>query len=210
MHDHTSKQLYMDNGGNKIYIYKDGFGDVYSATPEEEARWAKEVVERALTRIETEKNQTVLEFAINDLVFHKFANIEGLLIKMMQDTSPGRQIAFASALWKIARHQKSFDIIMQNLQQHRDECLDNVFSSLINFKYNEAAQKFLVACLEGTDEVLHAKAQITIGMWSYTGMSILRDDNLLGLLKFENKQTDAFTKAIAELKQIFKVENFKR
>ena len=36
----TSRELYMMNGGNKMYIYKDGFGDVYSASAAEEMKWA--------------------------------------------------------------------------------------------------------------------------------------------------------------------------
>jgi len=35
------------NGGNKLYIHKDGFGDVYSATAAEEAEWAKEVIDQS-------------------------------------------------------------------------------------------------------------------------------------------------------------------
>jgi hypothetical protein len=64
-----SKELYMMNGGNKLYIYKDGFGDIYNATAEEESEWAKEIISNALARIDVENNLTVLQFAINDLVF---------------------------------------------------------------------------------------------------------------------------------------------
>ena len=48
----TNKELYMMNGGQKQYIGKDGFWDVYNATPEEEAAWDKELAENALSKID--------------------------------------------------------------------------------------------------------------------------------------------------------------
>ena len=59
------------NGGVKFYIHKDGFGDVYNATVAEEAEWAKEVIDRALKRIETDGNATSFKMAVDNLKFHK-------------------------------------------------------------------------------------------------------------------------------------------
>lgn len=47
MQPFTSKELYMMNGGQKLYIYKDGVGDIYNATATGEAQWARDVVDRA-------------------------------------------------------------------------------------------------------------------------------------------------------------------
>jgi len=46
------------NSGNKLYIYKDGFADVYIATPGEEQEWAQEVIANALEGIDKGENTT--------------------------------------------------------------------------------------------------------------------------------------------------------
>ncbi len=69
----------MMNGGNTLYIYKDGFGDIYHATAAEEAAWSREVVTNALRRIDTETNATNLRFAINDLIFHGYDDVDQLM-----------------------------------------------------------------------------------------------------------------------------------
>jgi hypothetical protein len=97
----TSKELYMMNGGNLLYMYKDGFGDVYNATPAEEAEWSKEVVAKALATIDTQENAIELQFAIENLRFHHYPDLKTFLIEKIKDTSPARQEAFATALWDI-------------------------------------------------------------------------------------------------------------
>ena len=202
MHDYTSRQLYMANGGNKLYIYKDGFGDNYNATAAEEAAWSIDVVDRALGRIETEENRTSLQFAIEDLLFHKYENTVKLLIDKLKDTSPARRIVFATALWKITGYEKSFEIIRQILAERKSESLDDVFLGLNELKDNTAARNFLIACLDGDDELLHTKAQKTISMWSWSGMTRLKENNLLDLLRPENKDSSSFSAAIEQLKRI--------
>ena len=101
MHNATSKELYIMNGGVKRYIYSDGFGDVYKATPEEEAEWAAEIVTNALVKIEKETNRSQLELAISNLSYHKYAHLEAVLLSNIQDPDPVRQIVFATALWKM-------------------------------------------------------------------------------------------------------------
>lgn len=155
------------NGGNKQYIGKDGFMDVYNATPGEEAEWAKEVVTAALLRINNESNATDIKFAVDNLLFHDYKGLELLLISKLNGSGPVRQIALAAALWNIYKYPQSFAIIMQNLTMHRKECLKEVFSALMDFKTNEAAKKFLFDCIEGDDEELKEKAQVSLGIWTY-------------------------------------------
>lgn len=202
MHNLSSKELYLANGGNKIYIYKDGFGDVYSATPEEEAEWAKEVVARALVRIDTESNSTNLTFAINDLLFHHYKDVESLLIEKMNTAIPPRQIVFATALWKSFHNPQSFDVVYQNFLHHRDEFLNEVFQGLIEFKKNHSAHKFILSCLTGTDGLLQTKAHTTVSMWAYTGLPQLRGSQLLERLAPENADVTIFGQAVEELKTI--------
>ena len=97
----SNKELYMMNGGNKLYICKDSFGEVYNATVAEEALWAKDVVANALYRIETETNFTSLKFAIDDLLFHQYGSLETLLAEKAVTAIPGKSVVFAAALWKI-------------------------------------------------------------------------------------------------------------
>lgn len=204
MQTFTSKELYIMNGGNKIYILKDGFKDVYCATQTEEAEWAKEVILIALAKVETETNATTLKFAIDKLLFHKYENIKDLLEEKIRTSTPAKQVVLATALWSIYKDDKSFDLVHQHLMQHRAECLNVVFLSLIDFKDNDQAKEFLLTCLEGGDDELFSKANMTIGMWAYTGMPALRENNLLELLKIENRDVPTFKLAIEQLKRIFK------
>ena len=88
MQTFTSKELYIMNGGNTMYIHKDGFGDVYSATQTEEAEWAQEVIEMALAQVDTDINVTTIRFAIDKLLFHKYPNIESLLKEKIKSSMP--------------------------------------------------------------------------------------------------------------------------
>lgn len=197
----TSKELYMMNGGNKLYIYKDGFGDIYNATAGEEAAWSREVVANALTRIDQETNATSLRFAIDDLLFHQYKDVDQLLLDKLQHTSPVRTIVFATLLWKIRQYEQSFGIISQLLLNHRNECIDEIFYALIDFKNNVAARKFLLECLNGEDVQLQAKAHTTLGMWAYTGMPELRAVRLLDELR--SKDDPLFKEGIQQLRQLF-------
>ena len=191
------------NGGNKLYIHKDGFGDVYSATQSEEAMWAKEIVASSLVRLDTEDNATVLKSIIENLRFHHYPDMEALLLTKLKEAGPGKQIVFATALWSLCSYEKAFDIIYQNLVQYRNDCLNTAFLSLGEFKNNETAKKLLIACLEGDDDVLFAKAYMTINIWAYSGRPALRSGNLLEMLKLENKNESTFKTAVEQLKRIF-------
>ena len=204
MESPSSKELYMMNGGNKLYIYKDGFGDIYNATAEEESEWAKEIISNALARIDVENNLTVLQFAINDLVFHKYNELEALLLNKMKTATPARQVVFAAALWRIFKYGKSFELIQQNLLQHGDECLDEVFLCLNDFKNCMSAKYFLLKCIKEEEDVLYVKAHTTISMWAYTGIPSLRENDLLNLLRFENKGKPSFNAAVEQLEKILK------
>lgn len=197
----SSKELYMMNGGNKLYIYKDGFGDVYNATPDEEAEWSQEVVANALALVNTEKNKTSLKFAIDNLLFHHYKDIETLLHQKLKESTPSRQTVFATALWTTFGYTGSFDILYRILIDHRSECLDDVFHGLIEFKKHPAARTFLLACLAGDDDVLLAKACTTIGMWAYTGLPELRQNDLHERLRPELKHTPTFQLALEELRK---------
>ena len=207
MQTFTSKELYIMNGGNTIYIHKDGFGDVYSATQTEEAEWAQEVIEMALAQVDTDTNVTTLKFAIDKLLFHKYPNIESLLKEKIKSSIPQKQVVLATALWNIYKDNKSFDLLYEHLLHYRAECVDVVFLCLIDFKDNDQAKEFLLTCLESGDEELFLKATTTISMWAYTGMPALRENNLLEMLKSKHMDTPTFKGAMEQLKRIFQIKN---
>jgi hypothetical protein len=100
MNRFTSKDLYMMNGGQKLYIYTDGFGDIYEATASEEEAWKQEYIAQKLKQIDNETNGVVLNFAIESLRFHQYPALNTLLISKINDTncSPERKIVFEKAL----------------------------------------------------------------------------------------------------------------
>lgn len=200
MPQYTSKELYMMNGGNTLYIYKDGFGDIYNATAEEEALWSREVVANALAQIDKETNATNLRFAINDLIFHGYKDVDRLLLDKLQDTSPARTIVFATLLWTMKGYEKSFGIIYQLFLNYRNHCLDDVFHALADFRNNTAARNFLLECLRGDDAQLQAKAHTTLTVWSYSGMPELRAAGLLDALRSKDERT--FQSGILQLRQV--------
>lgn len=200
MPEFTSKELYMMNGGNTLYIYKDGFGDIYQATAAEEAAWSQEVVSNALRKLDTETNSTSLRFAVNDLIFHEYEGVDELIFEKTQQAAPVRKIVFAALLWKMKGYEKSFGIIYQLFLHHRDKYLDEIFGALQDFKDNTSARSFVLDCLSGDDDELYHKACTTVTMWAYTGMPDLRAAGFLDGLKA--KGSPAFPVALAQLKQL--------
>ena len=205
MHDFTSKELYMSNGGQKIYIYKDGFMDVYKATPEEEAEWDKEIVANALTAIETETDRTVLQAAIDNLTYHRYLSLEEILFKYIRDSNPVRQAVFAAALWTRIAYPGSFAILLKLLKDKGEEAVDDVFLSLNDFKNHQGARAFLVGCLRGSDDKLVQYAIRTIETWAWSGMPALREGQLLAELKVQNRHLLSFKAAIERLEKILDV-----
>jgi len=201
----TSKELYMMNGGQLLHMYKDGFGDIYKATPAEEAKWAAEVVDNALQKIATEQNRSQLQSAIDTLIYHKYSGLDTLLLNSINESSPERQIVFASALWKMVQYKKSFEIIFKILLQHRAKFLNDVFLGLNDFKEHEAAKHFLVNCLEGDDDELAIKAQLTLSMWAWRGLPALRENKLLEALQPEYRNLTTYKPAIERVKQILNI-----
>lgn len=202
MQEPTSKELYIMNGGQKLYIYKDGFGDVYKATPAEEVEWAAEIVATALGKIEKEIHAAHLQSAIDNLVYHKYEGLEAVLLRNIQDENPVRQIVFATALWKLTGYADSFSILLQNLREKREACINGVFWGLKEFINHEGAKHFLISCLEGDDDELARKAAYTIESWAWFGIPKLKEGNLLIVLKMEYRDQPDFKIALAKLKAI--------
>lgn len=204
MQPFSSRQLYLMNGGNKTYIYKDGFGDVYHATPAEEAGWSQEVIAAALAKINTSNDGVELNSAIENLRFHAYAKLDALLQSKLEDASPVRRNAFAAALKNKDSYAKSVEAIYLDLAQHKDGGANDVFLQFGDFK-SEASKLFILACVEGDDDELFIKATITLGRWAYSGLPALRRNRLLETLQPENRQLPTFKTAVEQLKSIFQI-----
>lgn len=90
----------MMNGGQKLYIHKDGFGDIYEATAAEKEAWKQEYIAETLVEIDTATNSVVLHCAIESLRFHKYPALNALLLSKINDinSSSARKIVFEKAL----------------------------------------------------------------------------------------------------------------
>lgn len=198
----NSKELYMMNAGNKTYIYKDGFGDVYEATVEEEAEWKKEIVSNCLLKLDEEENEVVLKFAIETLLYHDFPGLEHLVANKLENVSVRKKIAFAAALWKNFRAHQSFMIIYEQFVLHRATCRDHVFTALTDLSGNSEANDFIIECLEAEDENLFLKAVTTINMWAYTGIPELRENDLLNKLAEGKANKNQFLQLVKAIKVI--------
>ena len=75
-----SKQLFMDSGGQTHYIFLDGNGDRYSATPAEEAKWRKELLEHYAKRIQEEDNPAIRGHIAHIMQINGATNVEALLL----------------------------------------------------------------------------------------------------------------------------------
>ena len=200
MQPFSSRQLYIMNGGNKIYIYKDGFGDVYRATPAEEAEWTLEVMTASLAKIETSENSIELNNAMENLRFHSCKDLDALLLSKMEDANPARRKAFATALRNKDLPTTILEATCHDFVQHRDGNTNDMF--LRDFK-NPASRSFILTCVECYDDELFIKATITLGRWACSGLPALRQDRLLEILQPENRHLPSFKPAVEQLRSIF-------
>ncbi|MDO6435205.1 hypothetical protein Q4E93_31605 [Flavitalea sp. BT771] len=205
MQSPTSKELYMNNGGNKLYIWKDGYSDVYHASAEEEAEWDKEIIATSLLQLEKERNAVTIKLSVNTLMFHQYGTIEGFLKSKLNDKDPVRKIAFANALWNVSRDKGSFSVLMEYLPEQGGKYIDEVFAALNDFKDCKEARDFLVHCITGANRLYKKKACTTIAMWAYGGMPALRDKNLLAALR--SPDASVHQPAIEKLRKIFSSPN---
>ena len=186
-----------------MYIHRDGFGDVYHATPAEESEWAREVIAAALAAIDNSDDSIQLNTAIQNLRFHSFEGLDALLLSKLEEVpSPARRKAFATALQNKDMHTKSAEASYRDLVQHKDT--DDVFLQLGDFR-NPAAKLFILACVKGDDDELFIKATITLGRWACSGLPALRQKRLLETLQPENRQLPAFKTAVEQLSAIFQI-----
>ncbi|MHA4807417.1 hypothetical protein ACX0G9_04905 [Flavitalea flava] len=164
----TSRDLYMMNGGKKIYIYTDGFGDIYNATPNEEKEWQEEIIARDIKRLDTEHDYSVLSGAVETLRYHQYPHLQALLLKKLEETEDSGgipQLVFAGTLWKLFKYPLSFDKVNQFFLKTGALYAYDLFLALQDFSDNEQAREFLTGCLESNDPKLVSGAMRTQDWW---------------------------------------------
>ena len=106
-----SKRLFMDNGGLTHYIYLDGNGDRYSATPAEEAKWRVELLENYAQRIKVEDDGVILTHIARNMQLNGATNVEDLLLAAAENATPKAKQGLAQALVEVFNNDKVFKII---------------------------------------------------------------------------------------------------
>ncbi|MEO7044100.1 MAG: hypothetical protein ABI091_02250 [Ferruginibacter sp.] len=207
MQPFTNKELYMMNGGQKQYIGKDGFWDVYTATPEEEKEWAKELVEKALLNITSEDETIALQIAMENLAFQKYRDQISVLVNRIPGSSPARQLVFATSLWYMNCNERDFEKVFEILLQLNASCLTAFFEQPGDFKHHPGARYFLIKCLQGNDEYLFEKAQTILSIWAWSGLPELRENRVLDHLEFNKREWPTWKAAIVRLKEILITNN---
>ncbi|MEO5943488.1 MAG: hypothetical protein ABIP30_03565 [Ferruginibacter sp.] len=207
MQPFTNKELYMMNGGQKQYIGKDGFWDVYTATPEEEKEWTKELVEKALSNITSEDETIALQIAIENLAFQKYRDQISVLVNRIPGSSPARQLVFATSLWYMNCNERDFEKVFEILLQQNASCLTSFFEQPGDFKHHLGARYFLIKCLQGNDEYLFEKAQTILSIWAWSGLPELRENSVLDRLQFNKREWPTWKAAIVRLKEILITNN---
>jgi hypothetical protein len=149
-------------------------------------------------------NPASVRTAVDNLIFHNYSGLQALLLTKTQDAVSGRKVLLATALWRVYQYEKSLEILLEHTHGE-SECVNIVFLCLGDFKDNVAAKTFILQCMAGDDEKVILKAKMTLGIWAYSGMPSLRENNLLEALQPSNKDKEAFKEALKQLALILNI-----
>lgn len=184
----VSKQLFMDNGGNVLYIHRDGFGDVYRATYAEEAAWRKELVQNSSIRLYSEDNESVLKSLVETLQYNGVVNVESLLFEVGERASLKARQAIAKLLVEQFKSEKGAEILLTffNFEDEDNYWRDYVFRTMYQLRDSKVVQKWIVKCLRGDNEAFFKKAVDVLQMWGYYGDKAFTDIELLRALNWQD------------------------
>jgi hypothetical protein len=162
-----SKQLYMENGGQIHYIYLDGFGDEYRATPAEEAAWKQELIEQYRERLRVENNEVVLAGLLRSLHYHDVPDAETILIKRADKATLRERQAIGLALWNGNQHEKGVEILLSLMaeQETGSYWWNFVWTTLIRMQRSSIASAWVAACLKSNEPRFSQKAAEVIRVW---------------------------------------------
>jgi len=200
-----SKRLFMENGGNVHYIHRDGFGDVYKATPAEEEAWRKELIEKYTQRLREEDNETILTHIVESLGYNN-ANVADLLCEAAKSALPKAKMALTKLLYEKYDPERGVEIHLTLLELEEQDSYwrDYVFRILFQQRSTRVAQRFVVQCLRGDNELHFRKAVDVLQMWGYYGDKALTDIEFLRSLNWQDAcaADPNFTKALDKVIRI--------
>lgn len=204
-----SKRLFMDNGGQTHYIFLDGDGDRYSATPAEEAKWRVELLEQYTQRIQEEDDGTILVHIARNMQLNGATNVESLLLAAAENAPQKAKQGLAQALAEVCNSDKGAEILISLLDlEVQDSYWRNyVFNCFFRMRNNRRVQEFLIECLQGDKELWLKKSVDVLRMWGIFGETALTDNNLLNALNWEDATAadpnfrSAFDKVIKIIKK---------
>lgn len=202
----VSKRLFMENGGQIHRIHLDGFGDVYKATPEEEARWREELIANYKERLKVETNEVVLKSLVESLRYLGVSDMEKILIERAAQANSRDRQTIAIVLWNDGIGEESTDVLLSLLAEEDPDSYwrDFVFSSLLRRRKSEKAREWLVGCLDGDNPVYFRKAVDIFVMWAFNGEIAVNGKQLGMALTLENRAnaTDEYLKMRALLPEL--------
>jgi hypothetical protein len=183
-----SKRLFMENGGNVHYIHRDGFGDVYEASPSEETAWRKELVEKYAQRLREEDNETRLGLLLQTLEYNGAENLADLLCEAAESALPKAKMALTKLLYEKYDPERGVEIHLTLLELEEQDSYwrDYVFRILFQQRNNPVAQRFVMQCLRGDNEAHFRKAVDVLQMWGYYGDKAFADRELLMALNWQD------------------------
>lgn len=204
-----SKRLFMENGGQTHYIFLEGNGDRYSATPAEEAKWRVELLEFYAKRIQEEDNGTVLVHIARNMQYNGASNVEELLLAAAENAEPKAKQGLAQALVEVCNSDKGAEMLISLLELEAQDSYwrDYVFNSFFRTRENRLVQNFLIECLQGDKELWFKKSVDVLRTWGAFGEKALTDKNLLNALNWEDATAadpdfrSAFDKVIKIIKK---------
>jgi hypothetical protein len=176
-----SKRLFMDNGGDILYIHKDGFGDVYHATHNEEAAWRGELIEMYTRRLSEEDNESALAHLANGLKSNGVKNVGELLFEAFKTATPKAKQAIAKILTEQYDAERGAEALISLLEYEAetDYWRNYVFNSFFRMRDNRTVQNFIVENLRGDNEIWFKKSVDVLCMWGIYGDKDLTDREML-------------------------------
>ena len=184
----VSKRLFMDNGGQVHYIYLDGDGAKYSASPNEEAAWRAELIEQYTRRLSEEDNEPTLVHIARGLELNGVKNVGDLLFQATKKASPKVKQTLAKLLVDKTDPERGAEVLISLLEYEAetDYWRNYVFNSFFRMRNNQTVQNFLIECLRGEDEMRFKKSVDVLMMWGIYGDNTLTNKDLLGALNWND------------------------
>ncbi len=173
------KQIYLENGGIHHYIMRD-HGTDYSASPEDELIWKRELLDELTQRLKTIDHYSGLNFIATVMRHHGVPNIEEQFLETAKQPNLKARQAIGQVLGEQRMDEAAAQVTLSLLEfeDESDYWRNYVFSALGNMRQNKVVQRFVIQFLKGDDEIHFNKAVGVIQSWGMKGDIALMDRDL--------------------------------